>query len=153
MRSRILCLILLICCATLTRAQDKLFERYADEDGVSYVYISKKMFQMMPAIETAGLKVANLKGKIESMQVLNTERSDLGERMKKEFGALIGKDHEELMRVRGDGSKVDFYAKQEGELIRELIMLSDNGDDGFSVIRLQGRFTLDDIQEITAGSR
>ena len=122
---------------------DALFEKYAEKDGVTSVYISKKMFQLMPSMETAGLNLINMKGKIESC-----ENESLQEQMRKDFSGLIKKEHEELMRVRDGESKITFYIKQKGELINELIMLSDDEKE-FSVIQLLGQFTLQDIQEIT----
>ncbi len=70
--------------------------------------------------------------------------------MRGEFKALIGKDHEELMRVKDGKTKANFYVKQQGELIQELIMIADMDDGGFSVMQLLGRFTLQDVQEITS---
>ena len=64
MRLKQLYTILLLCCVNICFAQNKLFDKYADMDDVTSVYISKKMFQMMPVMETAGLNLANLKGKI-----------------------------------------------------------------------------------------
>ena len=62
MRLKQLYTILLLCCVNICFAQNKLFDKYADMDDVTSVYISKKMFQMMPVMETAGLNLANLKG-------------------------------------------------------------------------------------------
>ena len=132
MRLKQLYTILLLCCVNICFAQNKLFDKYADMDDVTSVYISKKMFQMMPVMETAGLNLANLKGKIESLQILTTQKADLRERMRGEFKALIGKAHEELCRVQ------------------ELNMIADMDDGGFSVMQLLGRFTLQDVQEITS---
>ena len=145
MRLKQLYTILLLCCVNICFAQNNLFDKYADMDDVTSVYISKKMFQMMPVMETAGLNLANLKGKI-----LTTQKADLRERMRGEFKALIGKDHEELMRVKDGKTKANFYVKQQGELIQELIMIADMDDGSFSVMQLLGRFTLQDVQEITS---
>ena len=134
MRLKYLYTILLLCCVNICFAQNKLFDKYADMDDVTSVYISKKMFQMMPVMETAGLNLANLKGKIESLQILTTQKADLRERMR-------GKDGK---------TKANFYVKQQGELIQELIMIADMDDGGFSVMQLLGRFTLQDVQEITS---
>ena len=150
MRLKQLYTILLLCCVNICFAQNKLFDKYADMDDVTSVYISKKMFQMMPVMETAGLNLANLKGKIESLQILTTQKADLRERMRGEFKALIGKDHEELMRVKDGKTKANFYVNQQGELIQELIMIADMDDGSFSVMQLLGRFTLQDVQEITS---
>ena len=103
----------------------------------------------MPAMEEVGLNLANMKGKIESLQILTTENGDLRRKMSEDFRALIGKKHEELMRVKDDDTRANFYVLQEGELIKELIMLADTDSDEFTVIQLRGDFTLNDIQEIT----
>ena len=42
-------LILFLCCTSLCFAQDKLFEKYADMDNVTSVFISKKMFEKVVA--------------------------------------------------------------------------------------------------------
>ena len=149
MRLKCVCTILLLWCASVCFAQGKLFDKYAEMDGVTSVYISKKMFQMMPAMEEVGLNLANMKGKIESLQILTTENGDLRRKMSEDFRALIGKEHEELMRVKDDDTRANFYVRQEGELIKELIMLADTDSDEFTVIQLRGNFTLNDIQEIT----
>ena len=47
-------LILFLCCTSLCFAQDKLFEKYADMDNVTSVFISKKMFDMIPNVESGG---------------------------------------------------------------------------------------------------
>lgn len=140
-------LILFLCCTSLCFAQDKLFDKYADMDNVTSVFISKKMFDMMPNIESGGLNLMNLKGKINNLQLLTTEKRDVQDQMRKEFSGLIGKSHEELMRVKDNNTKATFYIEQNGELINEMIMLADT-DSNYVVIRLTGKFTLQDIQDV-----
>lgn len=140
-------LILFLCCTSLCFAQDKLFDKYADMDDVTSVFISKKMFDMMPNIESGGLNLMNLKGKINNLQLLTTEKRDVQDQMRKEFSGLIGKSHEELMRVKDNNTKATFYIEQNGELINEMIMLADT-DSNYVVIRLTGKFTLQDIQDV-----
>ena len=129
-------------------AQDKLFDKYADLDDVTSVYISKAMFQMMPAFENAGLNLVNMKGKVESLQILSASRKDKIPQMKKEFSQLVNKQHQELMRVRDGKTKATFYADMNGDKVKNLLMLADT-DSSFVVIQLLGNFTLKDIQEIT----
>lgn len=144
----ILCIVWLSCLATGSVAQHKLFDKYTDMDGVTSVYISKTMFEMMPAVETAGLNLANMQGKIESLEILNTHDKSKKEQMNREFRELIGKNHEELMRVRDGQTRATFYILKKGERVNELIMLADTGDE-FSVIRILGNFSLKDISNIT----
>ena len=141
-------LILFLCCTSLCFAQDKLFEKYADMDNVTSVFISKKMFDMIPNVESGGLNLMNLKGKINNLQIVTSDKQEVRDQMRKEFSSLISKSHEELMRVKDNDTRASFYIVQNGDLINEMIMLADT-DNSFNVIQLLGNFTLQDIQEIT----
>lgn len=148
MKTKHIFLLLFLCCTSLCFAQNKLFDKYSEMDNVTSVYISKAMFNMMPSFETNGLNLMNMKGKIESLQVLSTEDKSKQESMRNDFKSLIGKQHEELMRVKEGKTRATFYIKQKGDLISELVMLADT-DKNFTVIQLLGNFTLQDIQNIT----
>ena len=148
MKTKNILLILFLCCTSICFAQNKLFDKYSEIDNVTSVYISKAMFQMMPKIETNGLNLMNLKGKINSLQIVTSDKREVRDQMRKEFSSLIGQSHEELMRVKDNDTRASFYIVQNGDLINEMIMLADT-DNSFNVIQLLGNFTLQDIQEIT----
>ncbi|MBP3519499.1 MAG: DUF4252 domain-containing protein [Parabacteroides sp.] len=147
MKSKNIFLILFLFCTSLCFAQDNLFEKYADMDNVTSVFISKKMFDLMPDIESGGLDLVNLKGKINNLQIVTSDKREVRDQMRKEFSTLISKSHEELMRVKDDDTRASFYITQQGDLINEMIMLADTDSD-YVVIRLTGRFTLQDIQDV-----
>nr|WP_129730862.1 DUF4252 domain-containing protein [Parabacteroides goldsteinii] len=148
MKTKYIFLLLFLFSTSICFAQNKLFDKYSEMDNVTSVYISKAMFQMIPNFETNGLNLMNLKGKIEGLQILSTNDNSKKENMRTDFKGLIGKNHEELMRVKEGKARATFYVKKKGELISELIMLADT-DSSFNVIQLSGNFTLKDIQEIT----
>ena len=135
----------------LSMAQSDLFKSYADKEGVTSVYISKTMMQMAPdAISNADLYLNNMKGKIEGIQIVSSDNAALKNEMDASFRKLIGNQHEELMRIKDkSGELITFHIKKEGNLITELIMLV-NGGDEFSAIQILGKFTMQDIQEITS---
>jgi len=137
----------LLCTHTGFAQSSKLFDKYADMDNVTSVYISKAMFQMMPTVGDVGLNLMNMKGKIESLQLVSTERMDQIPNMRKEFTQLVNSQHEELMRVRDGKARATFYATMKGEQVKDLLMLADT-DSSFTVIQLLGNFTLQDIQDI-----
>lgn len=138
---------LLLSLSLSAMAQDKLFESFAEKDNVTSVVISKKMFQMMPALGDIGLNIVNMAGKVESLNILTTEDAAQAQAMKKAFAGLTNDKHEELMRVKEKDTNATFYILQQGERISELIMLAQTESE-FTVIRLKGDFTLRDIQEI-----
>ncbi|GHT32319.1 hypothetical protein AGMMS49574_15600 [Bacteroidia bacterium] len=138
-----LCLV----CSSFCFGQSKLFDKYAEMENVTSVYISKAMFDMMPMIGDIGLSMTNMKGKVESLQLVSTERVDQIPQMRKEFIQLVDKSHQELMRVRNGKTRTTFYADMKGDQIKNLLMLADS-DSSFTVMQLLGKFTMKDIQEI-----
>ena len=148
MKTKYILIALCLFCTNIGFAQNKLFDKYADMENVTSIYISKTMFKMMPKVDNIGLNLMNLKGKIESLQLVTTENKDMISKMKKDFSQLVTSQHQELMRVKDGKSNVKFYADMKGDLIKELIMLVDD-DNNFTAILLVGNFTLQDIQEIT----
>jgi len=147
MKTKYVIIALCFFCSTFAFAQDKLFDKYAEMDNVTSVYISKAMFQMIPNIENVGLNLMNMKGKIESLQLVSTEKTDQIPQMRNDFTQLINKQHQELMRVRDGKTRATFYADMQGEKVKNLLMLADT-DSSFTAIQLLGNFTLQDIQEI-----
>jgi hypothetical protein len=149
MKAKYLIITLLLACTQFSFAQDKLFDKYAETEDVTSVYISKAMFQMMPAIGNIGLSLTNMKGKVESLQLVTTERQDLIPQMRSEFSKLVGSQHQELMRVRDGKTRATFYSNMKGDQIKDLIMLTDS-DSMFVAMQLTGDFTLQDIQDIAS---
>ena len=147
MKTRYILMVLCLFCTSMVFAQNKLFDKYADMDNVTSIYISKAMFQMMPATVNAGVNLSNLKGKLESLQLLTSDNKDRKAQMKKDFSELVTSQLQELMRVKDDKSNVRFYSNTQGDQIKELLLLVDD-EDSFTVIQLIGNFTLKDIQEI-----
>ncbi|MDR0977006.1 MAG: DUF4252 domain-containing protein [Prevotellaceae bacterium] len=147
-------LTLLLCTAfvpmSYAQSVQSLFDKYAETDGVTTIYISAAMFRIMPAVGEVSMALTNLKGKIKSLNMLTTEKKELIPQMQKEFSTLVTKKHQELMRVRDGKDRITFYGTLKGEKVDELLMLIDNGEDRtFVILLIEGDFTLQDIQNIT----
>ena len=94
-----------------------------------------------------GINLENMIGKIESLQLVSTEKKDKIAEMKKEFAQLITTRHEELMRVKENNANVRIYSLTQGDMVKELVMLVEE-NDSFTAILLNGNFTLKDVQSI-----
>lgn len=147
-------LIILMCCASVVSAQNKLIEKFADMDGVTSVFISKSMLQMMPNMKTEGIDIGGIAGKLESMLILTSEKASISNMMKNEIHSFnSNKSYEELMRVKDEGTRVTFYIKRKNNnKIGELVMFVDEHPE-FVFIQIKGDMTLQDIQNITKGKR
>lgn len=153
MKAKTLILLLLICCSYTICAQNKLFDKFSEMNGVTSVYISKSMLQMMPNMKTSGIDIGNIAGKLESVEILTSEKPSIARQMKEET-AYIAKDknYEPLMKVKDEESRITFYIKKKGEKIGELLMLVDEKSE-FVIIRITGNLSLKDIQSITNNTK
>ncbi|MDR2388361.1 MAG: DUF4252 domain-containing protein [Tannerellaceae bacterium] len=141
---------LCLLCSGTALAQNQLFDQYAGMEHVTSVYISKAMFDMIPAIGDIGLSLTNMKGKVESLQLVSSEQKEHILRMRKDFSRLVESRHRELMRIRDGKANIIFYADLDADQVKDLLMLADT-DSSFTVIQLKGNFSLRDIQDIAVG--
>jgi hypothetical protein len=151
MKTKHILLIAWLSISSFCFGQQKLFDRFAGQDGVSSVYISKAMFDLLPSLGDVGdVKLSHLK-KIDGINILSTEKAGVKEEMRKTFKALITDRHEELMRIRDSQEDITFHIRKNknGTDIEELIMLIDESDK-FTVIQILGHFSLQDIQDIAS---
>ena len=142
---------LLLTLSTLfCQAQQSFFDKYAEMDGVTSVYITKSMLKMFPSMSGTinGVDVGNFANKLENIQILSADDSNIIEQLRKETKYINTKNgYEELMRVRDDGDKTTIYFK-ERKKNSEFILMTDEGDE-FTIISIIGDLTLKDIQEMT----
>lgn len=146
-------LTLLILAGTLGAfAQNRNLERFAGEEGVSYVYISKAMLSLVSGMgnntNINGVDISAMAGKLDALQVVSTDKPDAARRLRAEARNLSTDNMEVLMQVIEEGTRVDFYTLKQGETITDLLMLNDSGDN-YTILQIKGRFTSEDIRSIT----
>ena len=138
-------------------AQDKLSDLFSKLDGkenVTQVTITKSMLNMMTNISSSaemnGVDVKNIVNKLEQIDIFSSEDKETSKLMAKEakehFSSL--KSYEVLMKIKGNKKNVLFYGEKKGHFFTSLVMFA-SGDDNCTLIRLLGRFTAQDIQDVT----
>ena len=143
---------LLLTLSTLfCQAQQSFFDKYAEMDGVSSVYITKSMLKMFPSMsgKINGVDVGNLASKLENIQILSADEPNIIEQLRKDTKHISTKNgYEELLRVRDDGDKTTIYFKEKKKN-SEFILITDEGNEFTIVSIIGGDLTLKDIQEMT----
>lgn len=151
MKTKHLLLILFVAYGSIATAQSKLFDKFANDDDVTAINISKTMFELMKGrikSNDEDVDLKNVIGKIESLKIITSDNAAKKEKMRSDFKSQIEKGYEELMSIKkGKSNTVTFNIKKKGDIINELIMLI-NGDNQFMAMQLLGNFTLKDIEEI-----
>lgn len=99
--------LLLSLCSLFTYAQESFFDKYADMEGVTSVYISKAMLSLMPDMKTEEIYIGELASKLDNIQILNCEKASVTAQIKKDISYISPKNgYQELIRINDEGEKV-----------------------------------------------
>lgn len=148
MKHRILILLLcLVCGIAHVQGQDDVFKKISDMDHVTSVYISPKMFQLMSRMEDEDKSMKELISRIRNLQILSSSTSSAINVMRREMNALHkNKGYEELVRVKEGKESSVISSKKQGNTY-DYILTSDTPDE-YTIIFLQGNFSLEEVQLI-----
>ena len=132
-------------------AIQKFFSKYMEDDRFSRVYISPKMMQMAGGFlkNNAGTDkdaedLGKLISKIKGIRILSSDEVNGRALYSEVMSTLTKNKFEELMEVHDKGSDLKFLVREEGGLVRELMMISGESSE-FTLISMLGAFTYQDL--------
>jgi hypothetical protein len=130
-------------------AIDKYFQKYAQDDAFTSVYVSEYMFSLFANVDAEDPEdqevMSILKG-LKGLQVLTTEKNGL--KLYEEATKLIDKtEYKVLMKVKDEGSKIQLLIKEEGKQVKELLLLVGEEHD-FVLLSIVGDIALDKISKL-----
>lgn len=157
MKRLLLTLITALLMSSTTWAQEEIFKKFADHEGVTTMYISKKMLNMITDyskslgffgngnININNIRINNFLGRISSLQCLSCEDEDTIDEIRKEIAYIKDDDdYELLMSIKEDDEQLSIYTK-EGKKENQYILLSDTPDE-FNFLLLKGKITREELQ-------
>lgn len=155
MKKLILLPIFLIAFALQVQAQDdaiqKFFSNYMEDDRFSRVYISPKMMQMAGGFlkstaedDKEAKDLGTLISKVRGVRILTSDEVDGLAFYNEAMGTLTKNKYEELMDVQDKGSSLKFMVREEGGLVKELLMISGDKQD-FTLLSMLGSFTYEEL--------
>ena len=126
-------------------AQVKAFEKYADMNGITYVYISKAMLSAisgrlnnMPSMPNVNAQA--LVNKLSCIQLIHAEKNNMRTKLKSEVKGIVKKDkYELLMQVKEDSNKADIYQNVGPQQSAVVMLVEEN--DGVTAVVFSGKFT------------
>ena len=135
-------------CSLFMYAQDSRFDKFADMEEVTSVYISKAMLSLMPDMQSEGGNIGSIASKLDNIRILSCDKPAIIDKMKKEFAFINSKNgYEELMRIKDKGEKTTIYLKQDKNKKKEFVLMTGEKNE-FTVIIITGNLTLKEIQGI-----
>lgn len=172
MNKQLIVLVMAVMLLPLTgMAQQDIFEKYNDNNDVTYVSIKPKMFQM---IAKMGINVEDAEAQaymdmvrsITSFKTIVTDNKDISEDISK-WVTSRSSALEELMEVKDDGTDVKFYVKEgkDADHVKELLIFVNGIDKAMKgqgveingenrkietvVVSLTGDIDLNEISKLT----
>jgi len=137
-------------CSVCSYGQQSFFDKYAEMDGVTSVYITKSMLSLFPKGQTNvnGINIGDIASRLDNIQILSADEQPIVDKLRKETSHINTRNgYEELMRVREDGEKTTIYFKDGKKDKKEFLLLQDAKDE-FTIISIVGDLTLQEIQGI-----
>ena len=142
-------------CSVCSYGQQSFFDKYAEMDGVTSVYISKSMLSLFPKGQTNvnGINIGDIASRLDNIQILSADEQPIVDKLRKETSHINTRNgYEELMRVREDGEKTTIYFKDSKKDKKEFVLLVDEKDE-FTIISIVGDLTLQEIQGIVNNTK
>ena len=142
--------LLITFCSVSSYGQQSFFDKYAEMDGVTSVYITKSMLSLFPKGQASvnGVNIGNIASRLDNIQILSADEQPIIDKLRKETSGINSRNgYEELMRVREDGEKTTIYFKDGKKDKKEFVLLMDQKDE-FTIISIVGDLTLQEIQGI-----
>ena len=142
-------------CSVCSYGQQSFFDKYAEMDGVTSVYITKSMLSLFPKGQTNvnGINIGDIASRLDNIQILSADEQPIVDKLRKETSDINTRNgYEELMRVREDGEKTTIYFKDSKKDKKEFVLLVDEKDE-FTIISIVGDLTLQEIQGIVNNTK
>ena len=131
------------------RAQDALFDKYEDTNGVTTVFISKTMLGMIPNVKAGNHDISKIAGKLDQLRILTCEKASLIPRILDDAKKIYKSEgYEVIMRMNDDGEKMTIYQRSLKGGKNEFVLLQEESSE-LNIINVKGAITLKDIQKIT----
>lgn len=136
------------------QAQEKLFDKLADHDNISVVYISKALLSMMPEFKDAGgADIGQLADKLEQIEIYTCDDDPKTVHMMHSEMETFSKNktYESLMTIKEKKQNINFLGYKENDRFKDLVMYI-NEDQSCTIIRIKGSFTSADIKKVVKPS-
>ena len=130
-------------------AQDALFDKYEDTNGVTTVFISKTMLSMIPNVKAGNHDISEIASKLDQLRILTCEKATLIPRILDDAKKIYNSEgYEAIMRMNDEGEKMTIYQRSLKGGKNEFVLLQEDSSE-LNIINVKGAITLKDIQMIT----
>ncbi|MBP1539643.1 MAG: DUF4252 domain-containing protein [Prevotella sp.] len=135
----------LLCAGCFAQSAVGIMNKYKGKKGAECVNVGSMMMGVVKLFASHDDEARNMLKPFRSIHMINLDDCDAV--VKREFAAdakrLKTKGYGELMRVNDNGERIVVYTRQEGDRIKECLVVS-TGDDSF-LVQIKGNATMEDV--------
>lgn len=135
-------------------AVDKVFNKYAGQEGYTTVKVNAFMFKFLSSIETDDPDYENFKkatSGLESIRILTQDGPGSAPFGKELLDILPREDYQELMVVKEADEDVVFLVKEEKGKITEFLLVVSSKTEDDALIVFTGNIDMEAISSIASG--
>ncbi|WP_169463262.1 DUF4252 domain-containing protein [Kaistella palustris] len=146
---------------------DQLFEKYQEADGVTSIKIAKPMFNMLNKLNIADDELSQIKpllSKIEGLKILILEKPASAktpgapenkmqlmqfDKLQTDIASsLKNMKYEELITVHSKDNKIKFLSSDAANGVLDNLLLNINSDGNTMLMMLEGKISMDDVNNL-----
>ena len=141
---KILIMTLLVLMGTTVYAQEDVFQKYKDKDGVTTFHVPKFLMRIAGRADNEAKKLTD---KIKGIRIMTCENSDMAKKIKQEaLAAYRNEGYEEILRVKEDGEQILIYQRILKNGKSKFALLAE--DEELAIINVTGHLSLDNVRAI-----
>lgn len=127
-------------------AIEKAFLKYSGKPGFTSVSITPELFQLLSMLDTKDEELKQLSEKIHSLKILVSEDKAIGftDEIREQMVSL---NYKTVMQIVDGDQKVDFFIKQNGEIITDLVMVAIDKTEEV-LLSLSGNISLHELSSL-----
>ncbi len=129
-------------------AIEKYFQQYEDKDEFTSVYVSEHMFGLFAELDVEDpedAEILTIISGLKSLHILTTDKTPKAyyqEALKR----INRNEYEVLMKIKDEGTNLQFLIKKNGSVIEELLLLVE--DEEFVLLSIVGQIDLKKIARL-----
>jgi len=135
----IICFVLVTSVVSAASPIKSILNKYKDDKNCTILTFNSSFLNLK-----SGGKEENLINKLDFLRIVSFDgENDFKDEIKK---AKLDKHYAELMRIKEDNNEIKMYLLEDGDVIKEFLMVIVGKDD--ALIQIKGNFSKKDLSEI-----
>ena len=135
-------------------AQPELYKKYSSTPGITKVYISPTMMELVGnsgvanALKNSDINISGIFSKLKELYIISTDNEGIRQDITKDFDKLVNNKKVELLMEASDGGDdMYIYCHRTQDIINSIYIRALQPNES-TIIMLNGEFTMNDVKKI-----